>query len=361
MVPLHRHTLPKVLSLIRFNFTVNNGAILYLGTSLLGNGSTGTFTLANGGTLGIGDAGGITASDAIGNIRVTGTRIYNTGANYIYNGTGTQSTGDGLPATVNDLTFSNSGGSVLLNTTHTINNFSITAGSKANLGTFTHLTNSLSLGGIGQPTGTYGHSSSTATNKNDTYFDAASGIVDNRPPEGTWLGATSTDWNTDSNWIGGVPSSETNASISSYPTNQPLISGETTAVANTVTVNSGASLTIDPAGSASFTTLTNSGTLNLKSDADGIASLIINTYTDNNGTENIELFLTGGGDETNYPWHYISSPVATLPVTDVMSSGNDPAANDLAAYYENLVTDNKELAWYGYDGWNYQSDDEYPW
>ena len=50
-------------------------------------------------------------------------------------------------------------------------------------------------------------------------------------------------------------------------------------------------------------------------------------------------------NETNYPWHYISSPVAALPVADVINSGNDPAANDLAAYYENLVTDNKELAW----------------
>ncbi len=236
----------------QINFTVNNGASLYLGTSLLGNGSTGTFTLTNGGTLGIGDAGGITASDAIGNIRVTGTRTYNTGANYIYNGTETQSTGNGLPATVNNLTFNNSAGSVLINAAHTINNFSITTGSKANLGTFTHLTNSLSLGGVGQQSGTYGHSISPATNKNDTYFDAATGVVNNQPPDGTWIGATSTDWNTASNWIGGVPTSATNAIIPSGPVYQPIVLNTPLAECNNLTIESGASLTIDPSGSATI-------------------------------------------------------------------------------------------------------------
>ncbi len=88
------------------NFTVNNGSTLYIGTSLLGNGSGGTFTLSSGGTLGIGDALGITSSGANGNIRVTGTRTYNTGANYIYNGSGSQVSGNGLPLTVNSLTVS---------------------------------------------------------------------------------------------------------------------------------------------------------------------------------------------------------------------------------------------------------------
>ena len=123
------------------------------------SGSNGTFTLSSGcntghyrqvwhydytgGTLG-------------GNIRVTGTRSFNAGANYIYNGSIVQNTGDGLPATVNSLVFNNAGGAVTFNAARTINSFSITAGSKANLGTFTHLTNSLALGGVGQPSGTYG-------------------------------------------------------------------------------------------------------------------------------------------------------------------------------------------------------------
>ncbi len=101
------------------NFTVNSGATLMLGTSLLGNGSVGTFTLASGGTLGIGDPAGITTSGASGNIRVTGTRSYSAGANYVYNGTAPQVPGNGLPATVNNLTIANSAG-LTLNSTNTV-------------------------------------------------------------------------------------------------------------------------------------------------------------------------------------------------------------------------------------------------
>ena len=95
------------------NFTVNNGTTLMTGTSLVGNGSNGTFTLSSGGTLGIGDPSGITTSGASGNIRVSGTRTYNTGANYIYNGSAAQVTGNGLPATVNNLTINNAAGVTL--------------------------------------------------------------------------------------------------------------------------------------------------------------------------------------------------------------------------------------------------------
>ncbi|MDT8397455.1 MAG: hypothetical protein RQ899_02440, partial [Pseudomonadales bacterium] len=92
------------------NYTVNSGATLLLGSSLLGNGSSGTFTLDSGATLGIGDAAGVTTSGASGNVRVSGTRTYSTGANYIYNGSSAQVTGNGLPATVNALTVSSSAG-----------------------------------------------------------------------------------------------------------------------------------------------------------------------------------------------------------------------------------------------------------
>ncbi|MCL4785697.1 MAG: CehA/McbA family metallohydrolase, partial [Verrucomicrobia bacterium] len=79
------------------NFTVNNGATLMMGTSLVGNGSSGTFTLSSGGTLGVGHVQGITTSGTSGNVRVAGTRTYSTSGNYIYNGTAPQVTGNGLP------------------------------------------------------------------------------------------------------------------------------------------------------------------------------------------------------------------------------------------------------------------------
>ena len=93
------------------NFTVNSGSTLQMGTGASPSVITGggTFTLSSGATLGITSTAGITSSGATGNIQVTGTRTYNTGANYIYNGSASQATGNGLPATVNNLTINNSG------------------------------------------------------------------------------------------------------------------------------------------------------------------------------------------------------------------------------------------------------------
>src|SRR5439155_4133123 len=90
--------------------TVNSGATLVTGTSILGG--AGSFTLAFGAGLTIGSAAGITAADG-GNIQTSGGRSYSTGANYTYNGSAAQATGDGLPATVNNLTINNSAGVTL--------------------------------------------------------------------------------------------------------------------------------------------------------------------------------------------------------------------------------------------------------
>jgi len=87
---------------------VNSGGTWACGTNVVsGNGS---FTVNNGGTLTIGSAAGITASGATGNIQTNGGRIFNTGANYTYNGSTAQDAGSGLPTTVNNLTISNAAG-----------------------------------------------------------------------------------------------------------------------------------------------------------------------------------------------------------------------------------------------------------
>lgn len=82
-----------------------NGTI-DLGTSVLSG--TGVFTLASGGTLRTANTGGIATSGSTGSVQ-TSTRTFNTGANYVYNGTANQTTGTGLPATVNTLTINNTG------------------------------------------------------------------------------------------------------------------------------------------------------------------------------------------------------------------------------------------------------------
>lgn len=61
---------------------------------------------------------------------------------------------------------------------------------------------------------------------------------------GTWLGVTSTDWNTPSNWCGGIPTAATNVIIPIVSSgNYPLISNAN-AVAASVNTNTGASLTM---------------------------------------------------------------------------------------------------------------------
>ena len=96
------------------NFTVNNGAILQMATSGTIVSGKGTFTVANGGTLGVTSQYGITQSETAnpGNIAVTGIRTYNAGANYIYNGTTAQVTGNGLTG-ANNLIINNANGVTL--------------------------------------------------------------------------------------------------------------------------------------------------------------------------------------------------------------------------------------------------------
>ncbi|MGB4848502.1 MAG: hypothetical protein WBP41_11320, partial [Saprospiraceae bacterium] len=62
-------------------------------------------------------------------------------------------------------------------------------------------------------------------------------------PSGTWTGTTSTDWNTGSNWCGGVPTSSTDVIITSTPINQPVI-GAAGGLSRNITIGSGSTLTI---------------------------------------------------------------------------------------------------------------------
>jgi hypothetical protein len=73
---------------------------LAFGANGLING-TGAFTLSSGATLRMAGANGIAAGSVLsGHVQVTGARSYNAGANYVYNGTVDQSTGDGFPTSL---------------------------------------------------------------------------------------------------------------------------------------------------------------------------------------------------------------------------------------------------------------------
>jgi hypothetical protein len=116
--------------------TVESDAKLYCDVYLV-NGS-GNFTLSSGAYIGIGNIGGITSSGATGNIRVTGTRTYNSNASYEYylgqtpQVTGsftTTITGGTYPVQVTNLIINKNNATdivTLTNTTDMINNGTLT-------------------------------------------------------------------------------------------------------------------------------------------------------------------------------------------------------------------------------------------
>ncbi len=97
--------------------TVNATGTLVTGQYVIaGNGN---FFLQAGATLQIGSADGISTTAATGSIQTLG-RSFNSGANYVYNGTAAQQTGNALPAAVNNLRIDNSQGVAAL-TSLTVN------------------------------------------------------------------------------------------------------------------------------------------------------------------------------------------------------------------------------------------------
>jgi hypothetical protein len=119
-----------------------------------------------------------------------------------------------------------------------------------------------------------------------------------------WLGTTSTDWHTVSNWsVGEIPTASQNVVIPSGG-NQPLIGSA--AVCSDIIINSGAVLTIGASGTLTVSgTITNNSGISglvLLSDATGTASLLHNT---DNVQATVDRYISGNAES----WHFLSSPV----------------------------------------------------
>jgi hypothetical protein len=144
----------------------------------------------------------------------------------------------------------------------------------------------------------------------------------------TWTGATSTDWNTASNWCGGViPGANTSISISGGGL-QPVVSGSATC--ESLTVNSGASLTINSGGSMSVSgNLVNTGTITINSTIASSGSLIVTGSSTGNVTYIRQMQNVAG--KGNY--HYVSSPVASQAISDFQTA-NSANLSQIWAYQE---------------------------
>jgi len=126
----HTMTIPSggwVVSGTNTSVMVNSGGTLICTGNITGTSSA--FILSSGAFLSTPNAAGITTSGATGSIQVTGTRTFSTGANYTYNSTSAQATGNGLPATISgSLTINNNAGVTLSQATNVSGTFTPTAG-----------------------------------------------------------------------------------------------------------------------------------------------------------------------------------------------------------------------------------------
>jgi Secretion system C-terminal sorting domain len=132
------------------------------------------------------------------------------GGNWINNGTflpttatvtlsGTAQTISGNPTTFYNLSLSGSNTKTFAASTSAINNLSIAAGVVANLSTIlTHTARTLTLNGNGQISGTWGGTTSSATNINSTFFTTATGIL--TITTAVYYTRLTGNWNNTSTW-----------------------------------------------------------------------------------------------------------------------------------------------------------------
>lgn len=162
-----------------------------------------------------------------------------------------------------------------------------------------------------------------------------------------WTGAVSTIWSTPGNWIANVDPSTGSGDVivpsglTTYPTGS----------APDFTIKPGRIMLIQPGAHVTLGNLINSGSLTLQSDATALSSLLISSYSGNDAV--IGLFLSGGlaGGPKTEKWHYISSPVTSLPVSTFAPT----YTLNVVGWYDNRVTTTLAQGWVAYDGYIYST------
>jgi len=160
---------------------VESGGTLIAANNILG---AATFNLQTNANLEIKSNAGITTTGATGSIQVTGTRVYNTGANYTYSysGAGAQVTGNAL-TTANNLTANTTNGLTLSNNVTVNGILDYQSGVVTLNGTTLNITGTVTRGGAG--TGTITGSTTSSLNITGTgdlgalYFTSGSETIRN--------------------------------------------------------------------------------------------------------------------------------------------------------------------------------------
>ena len=349
---------PKYYADVTVNGILNAGIYVIRETSA----SASHFYLNSGATIitaNTNTTGALTSSGANGSIQVTGSRTYSPGANYVYNGT-VQVTGTGLPTTAITGNITVEAGASVITTNSIIESGTMTVNGTLTPGTATQ---TMSGSGALTGTGTVKVNRTTAPADFSTQYTIANKELSELTVEYSVLTGAQVvspltycnlklDNTSGENTLGGDVTVTGTITTTSGGTIKVAASQLLTAT----TISNAGIFTIAPSGQTTATNITNNGTLNLNSDNSGIASLLVEDDSPVTGTNNIQLYLTGGGAPNAYMWHYISSPVAIPNITTVFGANT----TDLARYDESLAVNSQDQGWVAADGWIYYKDTSVP-
>lgn len=153
-----------------------------------------------------------------------------------------------------------------------------------------------------------------------------------------WHGGTD-QWSAAGNWDAGFVPSNTVVII---PTGAPTY--PTASPGPAFTLNAGLQMVLHPGARATFSSLTNNGTIDLRSDATNISSLLVGSYSGAAGNINVEHHLTAG--PTGDWWHYIAAPIT---VSKTVFTDIEP--DMLVRYDETKVLTDVVEGWQYHDGY----------
>ncbi len=149
----------------------------------------------------------------------------------------------------------------------------------------------------------------TGTCYNTTQLTGNSATLDQE----TWLGVTSTDWNTGSNWSSGyVPYSTTNVTIPSGTSYAPTIAASEYAVCKNLTINSSATLTENAPGAyyfAIYGNITCNGTF-ISNTLVELNGGLVSDYATISGSGDMSLLNLDLGFDVNIGYYKLLNDIA---------------------------------------------------
>ncbi|NTW23969.1 MAG: hypothetical protein HGA37_04665 [Lentimicrobium sp.] len=177
--------------------------------------------------------------------------------------------------------------------------------------------------------------------------DDSNGIIFKYSSPLEWTGSSGTAWSDGSNWNRGyAPNSALDAIIPAQPLNQPQINQAvaTPAQCHNLTIEAGASVTIDPAKAltvnGNLVNYSGNNGLVLESNASGTGSLIHHT---DNVQATVKRYITGDANLTLNKYHLVSIPNEGADYTAGLFTGSylysfDPDLQDWSAVSNDPLT-----------------------